>query len=378
MTFTQLAVVGLVALLGPLLAYPIGWHLPVLLGELVAGIVIGRTGFNYVHPSDPTFTMLANIGFALTMFVAGTHVPMRDPSMRPALGRGLIRAVVIGVVAAALGAAIARLLDIPHGALYAVLIASSSAALVMPIINSLGLTGPDIVKLVPQVAIADAACIVALPLVIDPHHALRAAGGALAVIAAALVIGVALWWLERRGIRKRVHQMSEQRLFALELRVQLIILFALAGLAAMTNVSIMLAGFAFGLVVSAIGEPRRLAKQLFALTEGFLGPLFFVWLGAELNLRDFGSHPSMIGLGVLLGVCASVAHLVARFFDQPIPLALLASAQLGVPVAAATIGAELGLLRPGESSALMLGAVVTIGVAIGGGAIAARVGKIST
>ena len=53
----------------------------------------------------------------------------------------------------------------------------------------------------------------------------------------------------------------------------------------------MLAGFAFGLVVAAIGEPRRLAKQLFALTEGFLGPLFFVWLGASLDVRDLADQP---------------------------------------------------------------------------------------
>ena len=43
------------------------------------------------------------------------------------------------------------------------------------------------------------------------------------------------------------------------------------------HVSIMLAGFSFGLAVAGVGEPRRLARQLFAVTEGFLGPLFFVW-----------------------------------------------------------------------------------------------------
>ena len=39
-----------------------------------------------------------------------------------------------------------------------------------------------VVALLPQVAIADAACIVALPLVIDPARAGRAALGAVAVL----------------------------------------------------------------------------------------------------------------------------------------------------------------------------------------------------
>jgi hypothetical protein len=50
----------------------------------------------------------------------------------------------------------------------------------------------------------------------------------------------------------------------------------------------------------------------------------------------------------------------------------LSSAQLGVPVAAATIGASTGLLGPGEPAALLLGAVVTIAAAVLCAGLAAR------
>jgi Kef-type K+ transport system membrane component KefB len=132
----------------------------------------------------------------------------------------------------------------------------------------------------------------------------------------------------------------------------------------------MLAGFTFGIAIAGIGEPRRLAKQLFAITEGFFGPLFFVWLGASLNLRDLGSHPSFIGLGVALGLGAVVTHASMRLTRQPLAIGMLASAQLGVPVAAATLGSQLKLLKPGEPSALILGALITIAVAtIAGGRV---------
>lgn len=378
MTFAQLALVGLVALLGPVVAYPKSWHLPVVIGELVAGIAIGRTGVGWVDATDPTFSFVANLGFALVMFVAGTHVPIRDPALRPALRSGLARAVCVGVAAAVLGIVIARVSGVPHAALYGVLLASSSAALIVPIIDGIGLGGPAVLGLLPQVAIADSVGIVALPLAIDPSHALRAAGGAAAVIAAAVATWAVLLVLERRGVRHRVHRVSEERLFATELRVQVVILAALAALAVRTHVSIMLAGFAFGLAVTAIGEPRRLARQLFALSDGFLSPVFFVWLGAELDLREFGSHPGMIGLGVALGVGACLTHLVGRAFGQPIALGLLASAQLGVPVAAATVGSQAGVLRPGESAALILGAIITIAAAVLGGGLAARRGMVAS
>jgi Kef-type K+ transport system membrane component KefB len=367
-SFAQLSVICLVALVGPLLALPRAWRLPVVIGELFAGLVLGRTGFGYLDAHDPTFTFLANIGFALVMFVVGTHVPVRSPDLRPALKVGFVRAVAVGVVAAGLGVVLAHAFDVPHAALYAVLMASSSAALILPVVDSLGLEGNRFLELLPQVAIADAAAIVALPLAIDPAHAWRAAGGAAAVIATTAVLFLALRHFERRGTRSKLHDVSEEREFALELRIQLSLLFGLAALAVALHVSILLAGFALGLAVAAVGEPRRLARQLFALTEGFLGPLFFVWLGATLNVRDLGSHPRLILLGLCLGLGAQLAHLFTRLLGQPVPIGLLASAQLGVPVAAATVGSQLGVLVPGEASALMLGALLTIAAAVIGSA----------
>jgi Kef-type K+ transport system membrane component KefB len=276
-----------------------------------------------------------------------------------------------------LGVAVAAAFDTGHPALYAVLMASSSAALVLPIVDSLHLGGPSVLHLLPQVAIADTVCIVALPLVIDPSHAGRAALGSLAVLGCAAVLYVGLRYVETSGVRQRVHDVSEDRKFALELRLNLTILFALAALAVRTHVSIMLAGFSFGLAMAAVGEPRRLAKQLFAVTDGLFAPLFFVWLGASLDVRDLGHHPSYIALGAVLGAGAVVAHAAMRLTGQRLPIAAMASAQLGVPVAAATVGTQLHLLRPGEPGALILGALITVAAAVACGGLAARAGLVA-
>lgn len=372
MDFATLALISLVGVLGPLLALPRRWRLPVVAGELLAGVVLGRTGFDVLHAGDDTFTFLADIGFALIMFVAGSHVPVRDPNLRAGLRLGVLRAMAVGAVSVALAIGIADGFGTGHAALYAVLIASSSAALVLPIVDSLGLRGDAVLQMLPQVAIADALCIIALPLAIEPKHAGRAALGALAVLACAAALFVVLGYIERSGLRKRMHNVSEDRKFALELRINLMILFALAALAVRTHVSIMLAGFSFGVAMAAVGEPRRLARQLFALSDGFLGPLFFIWLGASLDLSALGRHPSFIVLGVLLGAAAVAAHGLMRLTGQPISVGALAAAQLGVPVAAATVGSQLGLLEPGEAPALLLGALLTIAVAVVSGGLLAR------
>jgi Kef-type K+ transport system membrane component KefB len=369
--FDTLALLAVIGMAGPLLA-SLPWRIPVVIGELVAGIVVGKTGFGIVNDSNPTFLVLANIGFALVMFVVGTHVPVRNRDMRSAVPMALVRAVLVGAVAAGLGVALAEVFGTGHAAVYAVLMASSSAALALPVIDSLRLEGPPVLSVTAQIAVADAACIVLLPLVIDIKRAPTAALGALAIAGCAVVAYVILRAFDRRGLRKRLHHYSEQRRFALELRISLIVLFALAALAVTTHVSIMLAGFALGLVVGAVGEPRRLARQLFGITEGFFGPLFFVWLGASLQVRDLGSHPQFLLLGVGLGVGAVLAHCTGRLLGQPLTLAVLSAAQLGVPVAAATIGTEEHLMAAGEPSALMLGALLTIASTSIAGLLAAR------
>jgi Kef-type K+ transport system membrane component KefB len=370
--FHTLALLTAVGFAGPLLAAVPRARIPVIIGELTAGLIIGRTGFGVVDDADPTFQLFANIGFALVMFVAGTHVPVRDPALRSLAPRALARAVVVGAVAAVLGVGLAAGFGTRHAALYAVLMASSSAALALPVIDSLRLQGPQVLSVTVQVAIADTACIVLLPLVIDLRRAPVAALGGLAIAGCAVVFFMLLRAVDRRGWRHQMHDYSEKHRLALELRTNLLALFALAALATSTHVSIMLAGFALGLVIASVGEPRRLARQLFGITEGFFSPLFFVWLGASLQVRELVSHPKLILLGLGLGLGAVLAHCAGRLLGQPLTLGVLSAAQLGVPVAAATIGTQEHLLVAGEASALIFGALLTIAATSIAGALAAR------
>ncbi|MBS2961509.1 cation:proton antiporter [Actinocrinis puniceicyclus] len=360
MSLAGLALVLALGLAGPLLAGPRRTGIPVAVGELAAGVVAGRTGFGWTDPGDPVFSFLGSAGFGLIMLVAGSHVPLRDPALRVALRRGAQLALLTGAVAVGAGYGVADLLGTGHALLYAVLFASSSAALVMPVIDEAGLGAPPVLATVVQVTLADTVCIVLLPLAEQPERAGKAALGVLAVVCAAAAILLVMRWFARRGWLKRMHRISHRRNFGLELRVQLITVFGLAGLAQRFGVSIMLAGFAAGLALAAEGEPRRLARQLFAVTDGFLGPLFFVWLGASLDLRAVAGHPRMIALAGALALGTLAAHGAVVALHQPALLAVLAAAQLGVPIAAVTIGTRAGLLGPAEGGAILAAALVTI------------------
>ena len=80
----------------------------------------------------------------------------------------------------------------------------------------------------------------------------------------------------------------------------------------------------------------------------------------------------LVLLGLALGLGAVLSHAAGRLVGQPLSLGILAAGQLGVPVAAATLGVQLHVLAPGEPAALLLGALVTVGTTA---AAAARAGR---
>lgn len=375
MSFALLALVCAVALLGPLGSLPRNVGVPVVIGELAVGIALGATGLRVLDATDPTFTFLGgDLGFALVMMLTGARVPLRSAGLRSGLRVGALRAALVGVAAVPAGLGLAALFGTGNGALYAVVLASSSAALILPSLGDAPLTGRPMLAMLAQVAVADAACIIALPLAVDPSAAGGRVLGVLAVVGAAALVYVVASWGERTGRRRTVHDLSEERGLAIELRVSLTVLFTLAALSQVTGVSVMLAGFATGLILAGIGEPRRLSRQLFALTEGFFSPLFFVWLGASLDLRAVGADPRLLALGLALGAAAVVVHAAVALTGQPLPLAATTGAQLGVPVAAATLGHAEGVLAPGEDAALLIGALVTIAVTT---ALSGRVARLA-
>jgi Kef-type K+ transport system membrane component KefB len=362
MTFTTLALIVAVGLVGPLFAARRSWRVPVVIGELFAGVIIGKTVLNWIDPEDATLTFLADTGFGLTMLVIGSQIPVRDREVRAVLGRGLLGAIAVGVFGAGLGTLISLWFGTDHAALYGVLLSSSSAALVLPILQSMSIDQSKVAQLIAQIAIADIACVAALPLVIVPSRAPVAALGAIAIGAFAVALTLAVRFAGRRGWTRRLHRFSESREFALEMRISVLILCLLAAIAQATHVSVMLAGFALGVVLAMIGKPRRLARQLFGVTEGFLGPLFFVWLGASIDLGELVEHPDKILLGATLATGAVGAHLAARAVGLPWMQAVASSGQLGVPLAAVALGIETSSLAPGEGAGILLGSLLTVAV----------------
>ena len=373
MNLGDLALIVAAGLAGPLFAASRRAFVPVVVGEILVGVLLGRSGLNVVHADNATLSFLAEAGFAMLMLTVGMHVPLRDRHLRRALGPGAVAAGVAALAAPIGGLVVAELTGTGHVAMYAVLLASGSAAIVLPALQERKLDGPQALVVIAQVTVADVASIVAVPLVLQPSRAANAAVGGLLITGCLLIVFFVGRSLRPRPWVHRLRKRSKRRGWALDLRLSLAVLFGLAWIAQQSGTSVLLGGFGMGLVVAAIGGPKRLSTQVRGVAEGFFVPLFFVVLGARLDVSGLVEHPDLLLVTAALVVLNLVIHALAALATrQPLSAGLIATAQLGVPAAVVQIGIEEHVITPALGAAVTLAALATLALCALGTDLLAR------
>lgn len=373
MDFGALALVIGAGLLGPALATTKRLRAPIVVGELVAGIVVGHSGLRWVDGASHPLADLGEIGFALLMLIAGTHLPLRAPGLRQAAARGAGAAALAFLIAVPVALVVRAITPFHQTGLLILLLATSSSAIVMPILADGRPAGDDRLVAIAWVAIADVATVIGIPLVMASGHVTKVIAGSVLVIALAAGLSVLIRVAVRRNTLERQEQLAMQHGWGLRLRLSVLALFVLAWVATSFGTSVLIAEFSFGFVLALVGEPESLARELIGVGEGFFVPIFFVTLGARLDVRAlFTDAQNLVFLGVLLAGIVLVHLVVALLTRRGWPTGLVAGAQLGVPSAIASLGLVSGTIRPGQAAAIVTSAIATVGLASVG---AARLGR---
>jgi len=360
MNLGPLVLIFAAALLAPVIAHATRGFVPIVVAQTLAGVALGVTGFDVLDPGRADLALLDTLGFATLMFTVGMHVPLRDERLRPTLPRG-VRAALLALPLAVLAGWATHLIVGGPAVVYAVIIASSSAAVALPLMDERGASGESAYTAMSWIIAADVIAMVAVPLALAPGDAPKSLLGALAVAAA----GAVLFFAVRRGRRLAwIHALRKEgkhRDWAIDLRAALLVLVSLSFIADKAGTSVLIAGFATGLVVGAIGGPKRLSREVLGLGQGFLIPVFFVLLGAKVDLRALGHEPGAIALTATLLAATLAVHLViSRVIRAPWSTGVLASAQMGVPAAVIALGLPIDALDQAEASAILCAAILSL------------------
>jgi Kef-type K+ transport system membrane component KefB len=95
------------------------------------------------------------------------------------------------------------------------------------------------------------------------------------------------------------------------------------------------------------------------LAHGFLVPVFFVVLGARLDVA--GLDVRTFAVVLVAGVAIRIA--VGAILRLPLGVGLLAAATLGVPAAVVEVGLDEGLLDAGQAAGIIAAALGSIAFA---------------
>jgi len=359
----NIGVALLAALIGGAIAHAL--KLPVLIGYLVAGLVVG--------PYTPGITArpevvhsVANLGVALLMYAVGVHFSLeqlRAVWRSSLIGGGLqiIATVILGtLIGIALGWG-------AYGGLFlGCAISLSSTAVMTKILEERGETDSTHGKVILGVLITQDLCLVLIAPVL---MALGTGGAAGSTVARALVIGGLLLALTLLlamrvvpAVMKWVTRTKSQELFTL---TAVGICIVAAVMAEKAGLGMALGAFLAGLVISETDYAHELFSQIRPLRDVFAA-VFFVSVGMLLDpkflLANWGPILAVV-LAIVVGK-ALIGGLSIRAAGQSAQVALFAGlglAQIGeFSFVLAGLGSDRKLIPAEVSGVVLAAAVITL------------------
>ncbi|WP_350349705.1 cation:proton antiporter [Agromyces sp. G08B096] len=364
-TIGTLVLFPAVAVAAPLLVRLVGKvvAIPLVVFEIVLGLVLGPAVLGWIQPGDVT-AALSDFGLAMLFFLAGNEIDFRTIRGRP-----LGRAAGGWLVSLALGIALAALLA-PHlSAAVFIGIALTSTALgtIMPVLRDAGdLRTPFGIGVLAIGAVGEFGPLLAISLFLSGRSPLTAA---IVLVAFAVVAGVAIW-LAASGAGRRMHRVITATLHTsgqFAVRLVVFVLFALVALSVVLGLDMLLGAFTAGviyrLLLSGAPEPdvEVVEGKLEAVGYGLLVPMFFINTGVTFDLEALLSDvrvlllvPIFLALLLLVrGIPSSFAAPAGASFRDRAATALFGATGLPIIVAVTAIGVEQGDLTTGVAAALV-------------------------
>jgi Kef-type K+ transport system membrane component KefB len=358
---------------------------PIVVYEILAGIVVGGSGLNLIEPS-PILTFLAEFGFAFLMFLSGLELDLKllNPS-RPTTDREnkWTRALPLGLLiflGTLLFAFTATTLFAPSGVdsnplLLGMILSTTSLGVVVPVMKERKLTGTRFGQyILVASSIADFVTLLLLTVVIAVMR--RGLTMDLLLIPSLLLIFMMVARFSLRASEgSRLHQALDSLSSAtsqIRVRGAFALMVAWVVLAEAFGVEVILGAFLAGAIASLISgqDDRDEREKLDAIGYGFFIPIFFTMVGVRFNLQAvLESTEGLVLLVWLIAVAFTVKIvptllLKLRFsWRETVGGGMLLSSRLSLIIAASAIALSMGLISETVNSDIILLAIITCTIA---------------
>ena len=339
---------------------------PVVVLELLLGIVIGPHVFDLAQPGD-FIGFFSSLGLGMLFFFAGYEIDFERIKGRPmelgALGWLLSVALAYGLggLLAAAGVVVSFLYT-------GSAMATTAIGTLIPILRDNGeLKTRFGTYLLAAGGAGEFGPILLVTLVLSTTNPLHEAAILMAFVALALALAVLSVRYAWRGwpALERTFEASSQ----LAVRVTVVLIFGLVLLAGHLGLDILLGGFVAGMITRLALKGHELQvfeSKLTAVGFGFFVPFFFVTSGIEFDLTALGSVGALAKLAlffvlflVVRGAPAMLLYRGVLEARDRMALAFYSATELPLVVAITTIAIDAGKMRPSTAAGLVGAAMLS-------------------
>ena len=358
--------------------------IPVVVGEILAGMLLGKSGFNLIR-EDHVLSILSILGFSLLMFLSGLEIDFAslfDVSTKKRSGvlpRLLSNPLVFGLILFMLtlggafitGLIVHRLDLVSEPWIITLVLSTTSLGVVVPVLKEHGFSGnPFGQRILSAALIADFVSILAISI-----YVLLRSQGLTVEILLILVLFAVFVAVHRLTALFQKHLPTEKILERLasptsqiKLRGALALALVFIALADSLGIENILGAFLAGVILSlaSSGSTSALRHKLDGIGYGFFIPIFFVMVGVRFDLPALLESreavmlvPFMVLAAYLIKLIPSLLFRVFFSWRETLSAGFLLSSRLSLIIAASAIGLELGVISPSLNSSIILVAIIT-------------------
>lgn len=345
-------------------------QIPWVNAVILAGILLGPYGFGVVYPGE-IMDFFATLGLVFLMFTAGLDTKL---SVLKKAGKDVVYFAIWNfLIPFTTGFFIGILLrlDVFASLILGTCFSSSSIGVIIVTIRELEIKSRIKSTIISAMFIEDVSSLILLAVFLHAINPVSPIPLPLFPVAIFFFLVIIFYLIPK--LQKLLLQWGPKKdTFASQLRSVFITLSLVALMAERIGVHAMVGGFLAGLILSdMLGKRRKLRENVFALSYGFLIPIFLLNLGMTTNIETLFA-PQDAALVCLIIASLIISKVVSGFVGARLAkfplrvsfgMGVMTIPQMSTTLATASIAAAYGIFSEGLLVALVVLSIVTITIA---------------
>ncbi|MFP3949505.1 MAG: cation:proton antiporter [Candidatus Micrarchaeia archaeon] len=344
------------------------FHMPYVVALILAGIIIGPFALDLII-IDETIDFLGSIGLVFLMFMAGLKIKLS--SFRKIVGSAAKFSLLNGIFPMAIGFLVASYLGygLVGSFMLGIIFVSSSIAIVLPVLESQGLLQLKLGRLIVSGTILED---VFSLLMLSFFLQLVNPTTEIPLYLFYIIVGISLYALRKllpkaREAFRKFHG-EEKTLFEEEVRFVFVALIATVVFFDLLGMHPVIAGFFAGLVLSESIQSQILKRKLHAISYGLFIPVFFIIIGAEMDVGVLFNGGEGLSIILIIVAAAVLSKFLGGFLagkvngfnsKESIISGVATIPQLSTTLAVAFVGLEMGLIDDMLITAMIVLSIAT-------------------